>query len=175
MNHLELNIVNEDIMKYNKEKVYKDSNLKINTHIDLIIGGSPCQSFSTARKRQAFEDVRGKAMIKYAEIIEDIKPKMFLLENVKGLLSAALKHRKIEDRSKENPLEHEEQRGSALEYLLKKFKSYNVSINLVNLANYGVAQKRERVFIIGVRKDIHKHFEFPKPTHTKEKWVTLQK
>lgn len=61
-----------------------------------------------------------------------------------------------------------------MEYLLKKFKSYNVSINLVNSANYGVAQKRERVFIIGVRKDIHKHFEFPKPTHTKEKWVTLQ-
>lgn len=100
MNHPELNIVNEDIMKYNKEKVYKDANLKINTPIDLIIGGSPCQSFSTAGKRQAFEDVRGKAMIKYAEIIEDIKHKMFLLENVKGLLSAALKHRKIEDRSK---------------------------------------------------------------------------
>lgn len=66
MNHPKLNIVNEDIMKYNKEKVYKDANLKINTPIDLIIGGSPCQSFSTAGKRQAFEDIRGKAMIKYA-------------------------------------------------------------------------------------------------------------
>lgn len=181
VNHPEWNVVHGDIMEYDKEEVYKNANIKDNTEVDLIIGGSPCQSFSTAGKRQAFEDVRGKAMLKYAEIVEEIKPKVFVLENVRGLLSSALKHRKLEERSKEHPtLEKEELPGSALEYLLSKFKSYNVSINLVNAADYGVAQKRERVFVIGVRKDLNKTFKFPEPTHSpngdneKKKWVSIK-
>lgn len=180
MNHPNWNVVQGDIMQYNKEKVYKDAKLNDNDVIDLVFGGSPCQSFSTAGKRQAFEDIRGKAMIKYAELVEELQPKAFLLENVRGLLSVALKHRKIEERTKEHPdLTEEELPGSAIKYLLSKFKSYNITVNLVNSANYGVAQKRERVFIIGIRKDLNKTFEFPEPTHNKsgnkgkKKWVTV--
>lgn len=180
-NHPRWNVVQGDIMNYTKDKVYNDAKLEYTNEIDLIIGGSPCQSFSTAGKRQAFEDIRGMAMLKYAELIEDIQPKVFVLENVRGLLSAALKHRKLEERTKEHPeLDEYEESGSALKYLLNKFKSYNVTVNLVNSADYGVAQKRERVFIIGIRKDLNKIFKFPEPTHNKDgsdgkqKWVTIK-
>jgi len=181
-NHPNWNVKNGDIMEYNKEKVYIEAGLNKSEEIDLIFGGSPCQSFSTAGKRQAFDDIRGKAMLKYADIVEEIKPKAFILENVRGLLSAALKHRKLKERG-ENfpPLTDEELPGSALKYLLSKFKSYNIEVKLINAANYGVPQKRERVFIVGIRKDLNKKFKFPDPTHNKNgdngkhKWVTVEK
>lgn len=173
-NHPNWNIKTGDIMNYDKTKVYKDAGLDENEEIDLIIGGSPCQSFSTAGKRQAFQDIRGKAMLKYADIVEEIQPKAFVLENVRGLLSAALKHRPLKERGKGfPPLSDDEKPGSALKYLLKKFRSYNVTVDLINSANYGVAQKRERVFIVGIRKDLNKKFKFPEPTHTKENWVKV--
>lgn len=179
-NHPSWNIKQGDIMEYSKEQVYTDAGLSLDQKVDLIIGGSPCQSFSTAGKRQAFSDSRGQAMLKYAEIIEEIRPKVFVLENVRGLLSAALKHRKINERGKEFPtIQEDEQPGSALKYLLSKFRNYNIDIELVNAAMYGVAQKRHRVFIIGIRKDLNKRFKFPNPTHTKdaqdgtEKWITI--
>lgn len=176
LNHPEWNVKNADIMDYNKERVYEEAGLDQNEEVDLIIGGSPCQSFSTAGKRQAFADPRGMAMLKYASLVEDIKPKVFLLENVRGLLSAALKHRKIKDRDK-YPLSEDEKRGSALKYLLEQFSCYDVQVKLLNAANYGVPQKRERVFIVGVRKDLNKRFEFPEATHSrnggngKKKWI----
>jgi len=179
-NHPNWNVKHGDIMDYSKERVYIESGLDQSQEIDLIIGGSPCQSFSTAGKRQAFDDPRGNAMLKYADLIEEIKPKVFVLENVKGLLSVALKHRKISERGMEfPPLKEEESRGSALKYLLNRFKSYNVKVEIVNAALYGVAQKRERVFIIGVKKDLNKEFVFPEPTHTKDgrdgtqKWISV--
>jgi DNA (cytosine-5)-methyltransferase 1 len=181
-NNHQWNVQNGDIMDYDKERVYKEAEFNKDEEIDLIIGGSPCQSFSTAGKRQAFDDPRGKAMLKYAEIIEEIKPKAFLLENVKGLLSAALKHRPLKERGKDaQPLEDAEMRGSALKYLLTKFKSYEITIDTVNAADYGIPQKRERVFIIGIRKDLKKKFEFPKTTHSKKgddgkkKWAAVKK
>lgn len=176
-NHPEWNIVQGDIMTYNRELVLQQAGLDENEEIYLVAGGSPCQSFSTSGKRQSFDDPRGKAMLKYVDLVEDLKPKVFLLENVKGLLSAALKHRPIEERSG-NPLTEEEMPGSALRYLLNRLGSYNVQIHTVNAANYGVAQKRERVFIIGVRNDINRRFRFPEITHSNtnkslQPWVTV--
>ena len=107
-------------------------------------------------------------MLKYAELVEELQPKAFLLENVKGLLSAALQHRPLETRGKDKePLKDEEKPGSALAFLLRKFRSYTIDVHTVNAADYGVAQKRERVFIIGIRKDIEGKFVFPSPTHGK--------
>jgi DNA (cytosine-5)-methyltransferase 1 len=180
LNYPKLNVIQGDIMQYNREKIYKDANLDIEQEIDLIFGGSPCQSFSTAGKRQAFEDPRGQAMLQFTEIIQEIQPKMFLLENVKGMLSAALKHRPIDQRGKDfPPLEPDEVPGSALKFLLQKFTGYNVNYELVNSANYGVPQKRERVFFVGVRNDLESRYEFPQHTHSSQvkkglkKWVTL--
>ncbi len=165
VNNPDMNVVCGDIMNYSKEKIYREAGLD-NEEISLMFGGSPCQSFSTAGKRRAFEDERGLAMIKFAELIEEIKPKAFLIENVTGLLSAPLKNRPHKERGEGYPpLSEEEGKGSALKFLLRKFKSYNITYQKINAADYGVPQKRERVFIIGFRKDLDKIFEFPKPTH----------
>lgn len=160
------NVVHGDIMMYSKERIYKDAKLKETDEVDLIFGGSPCQSFSTAGKRRAFSDERGKAMLKFIELVEEVKPKAFLLENVKGLLSAPLKHRPLNERGLEfPPLEKEEQQGSALEYLLNQVKDYIIKYKVVNSAEYGVPQKRERVIFVGIRKDLNKIYEFPQITH----------
>ncbi|WP_126428612.1 DNA cytosine methyltransferase [Brevibacillus marinus] len=180
LNYPELNVVKGDIMKYDRQRVYMEANLSEDQEIDFMFGGSPCQSFSTAGKRQAFSDPRGQAMIKFAELVREVKPKVFLLENVRGLLSAALKHRPINQRGEGfPPLEPEEMPGSALKYLLKQFRGYNVNFKLINAADYGVPQTRERVFFVGVRNDLNAKFEFPESTHDehgrdgKKKWVTF--
>jgi DNA (cytosine-5)-methyltransferase 1 len=180
LNHPDLNVVQGDIMEYDKERVFLESGINENEDIDLIIGGSPCQSFSTAGKRQAFSDPRGQAMIKFAKLVSEIRPKMFLLENVRGLLSAALKHRPLNKRGEDNPpLTEEEKPGSALAYLLNHFEGYDVKVKLLNAADYGVPQKRERVFIVGVKKELNVNYEFPAPTHSengedgKKTWVTV--
>lgn len=180
INHPNWNVVEGDIMTYTKEQVLEQANLH-DGEVDLMIGGSPCQSFSTAGKRQAFSDPRGQAMLKFAELVRDIRPKAFMIENVRGLLSAALKHRPLSERGKDDlPLTGEEQPGSALAYLLQQFEGYNIQEpTLLNAANYGVPQKRERVFIVGIRKDLGKTFVFPEPTHNekgtngKKPWVTV--
>lgn len=180
MNNPDWNVIQGDIMKFNKKKVYDSAGLKPRDEISLIIGGSPCQSFSTAGKRKAFDDPRGQAMLKFADLVSEIRPKVFLLENVKGLLSASLKHRPLNQRGKDfPPLTQEEQPGSALKYLLKHFKGYHIVYKLVNSADYGVPQKRERVIFIGVRRNLRKKFNFPEPTHQKdglngkESWVPV--
>lgn len=179
-NHPGLNVIQGDIMEYNKDKIYKAAGLGDEEELDLLFGGSPCQSFSTAGNRQAFEDPRGKAMLKFAELISDIQPKVFLLENVKGFLSVPLKHRPHNQRG-ENfpPLSDEEKQGSALNYLLDQIHGYNINYSLLNSADYGVPQTRERVFFIGVRKDLNLNYRFPEPTHSKTEengkipWVTF--
>lgn len=177
MNNPTFNVVNADIMQYSKEKIYEDAILPENEEIDLIFGGSPCQSFSTAGKRKAFSDDRGKAMLKFVELVEDTKPKAFLLENVKGLLSAPLKHRPLKERGEGFPeLNEDEKNGSVLNHLLNQFKDYNVTYKVINAAEYGVPQKRERVLFIGIRKDLNRKFQFPAKTHGDKKgksFVTL--
>lgn len=180
-NYPDWNVIPGDIMDYDKEKVYELANFSDDEEVDLMVGGSPCQSFSTQGKRLAFGTPGGLAMIKYAELITEIKPKIFLLENVKGLLSAALKHRPIDQRGEGFPeYEEDEKRGSALKYLLSYFKDYNVDYKLLNAADYGVPQKRERVFFVGIRKDLDKKFTFPETTHSKnvedlekEPWIPV--
>lgn len=155
-----------NVMDYTKERIYLEAGLSEDEELDLFIGGSPCQSFSTAGKRLAFEDPRGQAMLKFADLVQEIQPKVFLLENVRGLLSSALKHVPLTERGK-RPLEPDEQKGSAFQHILEHFGNYQVSVELLNAANYGVAQTRERVFIVGVRNDLNTLFEFPKASHDK--------
>jgi DNA (cytosine-5)-methyltransferase 1 len=166
LNHPEINVRQGDILDYNREKVYMEAGLSMDQEIDLLFGGSPCQSFSTAGNRQGFSDARGKAMLKFAELVRTVKPKVFLLENVRGLLSAALRHRPINQRIEGcPPLELDEIQGSALQYLLDQFTGYSINYELLNAANFGVPQTRERVFFVGVRNDISKKYIFPQRTH----------
>ncbi|MEY2195334.1 DNA cytosine methyltransferase [Neobacillus sp. BF23-41] len=131
---------------------------------DMIIGGFPCQGFSVANINRSTEDERNKLYLEMLRIIKGKKPKYFVAENVKGILSLG--------------------KGKVKEMILSDFESagYNVTCNLVNAANYGVPQQRERVFFIGVRKDLNESINFPSPTHAEppshllfglNEWVTI--
>jgi DNA (cytosine-5)-methyltransferase 1 len=113
---------------------------------DVIAGGPPCQDYSVAGTGAGENGERGKLVWAYLRIIEAKRPKAFIFENVKGLITK--KHRPTFDA------------------LIAKFEEigYNVSSRLINAWDYGVAQKRERVFIVGIREDLGFTFEFPEPS-----------
>jgi DNA (cytosine-5)-methyltransferase 1 len=146
----------------------------------LVCGGPPCQSFSTAGRRQSLGDHRGSLVGDFVRFIEEIRPPYFLMENVRGILSAAIKHRPLEQRGNPTlPLEPAEELGSALNMILGEFAriGYTVSYKLVQAAEYGVPQIRERVIFLGSRDG--QQIVFPKPTHAKhpstgyKPWVTF--
>ena len=117
--------------------------------VDLLTGGIPCQSFSQAGLRQGLDDPRGNLMLEFSNIINLIKPKIFMIENVKGLLT------------------HDN--GNTIKTIineLNKNKLYNITYKCLDASKFNVLQKRERVFIIGILTDIIIPFEFPKENST---------
>lgn len=113
---------------------------------DILTGGFPCQSFSVSAqnpKRLGIKDEKGTLFFEMVRILKDHKPKAFFAENVKGILSANNKE--------------------AFPLIIEEFEraGYNVSYKLCVATKYGVPQKRERVFIVGIRKDLGFRFEFP--------------
>ncbi|PLR41148.1 modification methylase SinI [Chimaeribacter californicus] len=170
-----------DIRDYSSEEIMEISGLKIGDEVDLIMGGPPCQAFSTAGKRLGLEDDRGNVFIKFLETVLEIKPKYIVLENVRGLLSAPLLHRPHSQRGEDfPPLASEEKPGGVLHYIVRMLENagYNVSFNLYNSANFGVPQIRERVIIICSRNG--KKVPYLKPTHSEhgefglKKWLTFK-
>lgn len=138
--------------------------------VDLLVGGPPCQSFSTAGKRAATQDPRGTLLWQYLRFIEAIQPKFFLMENVRGLLSAALKHRPIAKRPDKggSALTSDEEAGSVIRLFasdLQKITGYSYHMDCfeVNAVNYGAPQLRERAIFIGNR--FGSIVNFPDPTH----------
>ena len=123
---------------------------------DIVIGGPPCQSFSLVGKRNV-EDARGQLVWRYLKIINKIKPKAFVFENVTGILSA---------------------KNSAGEKILDLLKNefrkigYVINTKVLNAADYGVPQRRKRVIIVGLMND---SFEFPSPTHNEDGTNGLKK
>ncbi len=115
-------------------------------NIDGIIGGPPCQSWSEAGSLRGIDDARGQLFFDYIRILRDKQPKFFLAENVSGMLS--------------------NRHSDAVKHILELFDEcgYNVTLNMVNAADYGVGQDRKRVFYIGFRKDLNVDFKFPEPT-----------
>lgn len=128
---------------------------------DMVIGGFPCQGFSVANTKRHTSDSRNSLYKELLRVIVDKKPKYFLAENVKGILSL--------------------DNGAVFAMILRDFfeAGYNVTYKVLNSADYGVPQKRERVIIVGVRKDYPYLFEFPKQTNTEQgsgdtqKWVSV--
>ena len=127
-----------------KEQIYDFIEQK-NQKIDMIIGGPPCQGFSTAGWRKD-DDPRNKLWIDYSEITAALKPKYILMENVPGMISASNKGLKV------------------FNLLKGHFNTlgYRVKYHKINASHYGVPQLRKRVFIIGIRNDLKFDFEFPK-------------
>ena len=148
--------------------------------VDLVTGGPPCQPFSTAGKRGSVMDPRGSLFMDFIRIVKEVQPRFFLMENVKGLLSAPLRHRPINQRGKDcPPLEVDEMAGAALKVVLSEMKEigYNVVYNLLEAADYGVPQNRERVVFIGSRDG--EAATFPIPKYCKDgkilpKWLILK-
>ena len=115
-----------------------------NMSADVVTGGFPCQAFSYAGKGLGFEDTRGTLFYEFARCVKQVQPKLFLAENVRGLIS--------------------HQGGITLKTVLSVLESlgYNVQYRLLNAVNYDVPQKRERVIIIGTRQNIR--FQYPAPS-----------
>lgn len=125
---------------------------------DVVVGGFPCQGFSIANIKRDIKDERNKLYKFFYDTIDIKKPKFFIAENVKGILSLG--------------------KGSVIKQIVEDFNSadYNVEVHKVNMADYGVPQHRERVIIIGQRKDLGNVmlFVFPKPTNSKDNWVSIK-
>ena len=154
-----------DISLLDPEKVMAD--LKIEPgELDLLTGGPPCQAFSTSGRRASVEDPRGTLLWQFLRFVDVFQPKFFLMENVRGLMSASLKHRLIANRPENGgpPLEPTEEPGSVVDsFLADLHGDYRLDIFEVNAANYGAPQIRERVLFIGNR--LNHLVEFPAPSH----------
>jgi DNA (cytosine-5)-methyltransferase 1 len=142
--------------------------------LDLLVGGPPCQSFSTAGKRGTVQDRRGTLLWQFLRFVEVLRPKFFLMENVRGLLSAALRHRPIAERPEKGglPLEPDEQAGSVVRAFAGDLHriaaaKYHMDCFEVNAVNYGAPQLRERALFIGNR--FNAVVEFVTPTHAAPK------
>ncbi|UZK64104.1 DNA cytosine methyltransferase [Mycoplasma mycoides subsp. capri] len=139
------NIIFEDVQKVSQRDLKKEFNLK-ECELDLLSGGAPCQSFSYAGKRLGLDDIRGTMFYHYATFLNKLKPKMFLFENVKGLLT----HNK----------------GQTFQTICDIFsqQGYQITYKVLNALDYMVAQKRERLIVVGIRNDLTNliKFEFPK-------------
>ena len=221
-------IVGDVTQKSIKENIYKAFE---NKDCDIILGGPPCVAYSMSGHRNS-RDPRGQLFKDYVEFVKVLKPKVFVMENVKGILtilhdkpnlipeekkladeyyvleeeklklSAEKKHLSVKKKKKTSiPVVRNKRLIKEVNSKIKKMKNdipkfrmkvtdiitttfenmgYNVQMKLLNSANYGVPQKRERVIFVGVINDITEKFEYPLPTHNKEgidgklKWFSVK-
>ncbi|OON98927.1 MAG: DNA (cytosine-5-)-methyltransferase [Epulopiscium sp. Nele67-Bin004] len=143
-NRPEWNVLETDITKLTDQNLEDIFNIK-KGELDLLSGGYPCQAFSYAGVKKGLEDTRGTLFYHYAIFLEQLKPKMFLAENVRGLVS--------------------HNNGTTLQTMIDVFTNmgYTMKWKVLNAWDYGVAQKRERIFIIGVRNDLTDSITFNYP------------
>jgi DNA (cytosine-5)-methyltransferase 1 len=123
--------------------IYKD-------RVDVLAGGVPCQAFSQAGLRKGLEDDRGNLFFDYIRLVDECEPKVFIIENVVGLTT--------------------HNQGNTLTQILEQLQKtttnsieYKIQYKVLNALDYGVAQKRKRVVIVGVRTDIQNEYTFPEP------------
>lgn len=144
---------NGDITDIPSSEILRKIGLKQN-EVDVVIGGPPCQSFSTAGTRNGFSDKRGIALLEFIRVVKELRPKIFVFENVAGLKSMAKKHLSFYERMQKNNkvLSKEQKYGSLFEEILERFdeiKGYKIAWEILNAADFGVAQKRKRLVLIG--------------------------
>ncbi|MCT7549677.1 DNA (cytosine-5-)-methyltransferase [Aliarcobacter butzleri] len=125
------------------DDVYKINGEKYKNKIDILVGGSPCQSFSMVGKRKGLDDTRGTLFYEFARVVKESEPKVFIYENVKGLVN------------------HDN--GNTFEVIKATFNElgYNYYYKVLNAKDFGIPQHRERIFVIGF-KDKSLDFNFPK-------------
>lgn len=180
-NRPDISLVEDDVSKVSGAQLLGLSGLDSSGVV--LAGGPPCQSFSSAGNRAALNDPRGNLIFEYFRLVREVRPAAFVFENVAHLLTAALRHRPIEKRpgkrwnlasynvsngSEEGdhpPLSEDELSGSAFRYLLKEIGElgYSIRFGVMNAADYGAAQKRIRLVILGFRE--RTACALPDPTH----------
>ena len=146
LNHPGVKMINDDIRSLTKETIQNcllESTGDANAKIDIIIGGPPCQSYSTLGKRRM--DARAHLFEEYCRLLSIVQPRLFLFENVSGLMSM--------------------QGGKLIEVIKGRFRElgYEVKSQVLNAVDYGVPQYRDRVILVGMRGE--NTFEYPRPTH----------
>lgn len=150
LNYPEVNLIDKDI------KEITNGYLQQLTDVDVIIGGPPCQGFSSIGKRLV-KDPRNELVFEFIRFVDVIKPKMFIMENVKGLLSS--------------------QNGELRDIIKNEFERigyHNIQCKVLCAADYGVPQLRHRVFFMGIRNDIDLDIEFPDELiKEKSKYITV--
>lgn len=153
LNHPNTHLIEGDIRQVRKEDIAPFLNGK---DVDGIIGGPPCQSWSEAGSLRGIEDARGKLFFDYIRILKDFQPQFFLAENVSGMLA--------------------DRHSKAVQNIFRLFDEagYDVTLNIANAMDYGVAEERERVFYIGFRKDLRVSFCFPLGTTALKGKLTLR-
>lgn len=148
---------------YNKNFEHKavcadicDVEFSVIPDVDLMIGGFPCQSFSTVNPTKDTNDARANLYKQIVRFLEVKRPKYFICENVKGLMTL--------------------QRGAIIDKILSEFSSmgYHVKYKLVKAVEFGIPQRRERVIIVGIRNDIDVKYEYPHPTNNEKNYVPLK-
>jgi DNA (cytosine-5)-methyltransferase 1 len=141
-NHPGVEIENKDMLQLNLKKY--------NGQVDVLMGGVPCQAFSQAGERKGLEDPRGRLIVEFNRLVNECNPRILMVENVKGLTT--------------------HNGGDTLKSVIELFENkgkYKVYTKILNSSNYEVPQKRERIFIVGVRSDIQKEFVYPSPSSKK--------
>lgn len=147
--------------------------------IDLVAGGPPCQPFSMGGKHRAHQDARDMFPAT-VEVIRRVRPRAFIIENVKGLTRSSfhnyfqyillqLELPEVSRKADESWNEHHQrlqQLKTSGRARIRQGLTYNIVTKLVNAANYGIPQRRERVFIVGFRSDLKVDWEFPRETHS---------
>ncbi len=138
------NVIEGDVAKLSQLDLEEFFSIK-KGQLDLLSGGAPCQAFSYAGKKLGLEDARGTLFYHYATFLQKLQPKMFLFENVRGLLS------------------HDHGKTYKTMTAIFEQAGYDIQKKVLNAWDHGVPQKRERLITIGIRKDLVKkiHFEFP--------------
>lgn len=149
LNYPNVPLYSEDIRNIENSRLIRYQN-----KIDVIVGGPPCQGFSTIGKRLV-KDPRNELVFEFIRFVDTIQPKMFLMENVRGLLSS--------------------DGGKTKDAIEEEFRTigYNVISKVLCAADYGVPQIRNRIFFMGIRNDLKIVPSFPECTHTKDTYVTV--
>lgn len=156
------NFPDVDLITADARKLFADGLVK-HSSVDVLTGGFPCQDFSLAGKRAGLNVERGKLYLAMVEAVKELRPRVFLAENVRGLVTW--------------------EKGLALEVIASDFAmlGYKVEYRILNAADFGVPQIRKRVIIIGVRADLKPEFTWPLATHSIEgdsklpTWISSQK
>lgn len=165
-NRPDLPVIDRRIEDVTTAEILEAAGLKAGDPV-VVAGGPSCQVFSTAGQRGSLGDPRGTMFEHFVRVVRETQPRFFIMENVRGLLSAAVKHRPLNQRGPGYPsLEPDEELGSAFRVVSGKLQDlgYYTVFDVLNAADYGVPQRRQRLVIIGSKTG--ENICMPEPTHS---------